>query len=60
MHFLEEIFPPFDEMQSVDVKYLLLAFVDLSFDPVTIQIAEEVVDVFCGSGITSPFSNIKR
>lgn len=47
-------------MQSVYVVDVLLPLVDLTLHPVTVEVAEEVVDVFRGGRVTAPFADVKR
>jgi hypothetical protein len=40
LDFLEKVFLPFYQMQCIDVINILLAFVDFSFNPVSVKISE--------------------
>ena len=47
------------QMQRVYVVDVLLALIHLPLDPVPVEIPEEVVDVFGGNRITTPFFDIE-
>ena len=55
----EEINPPAYQMEGVDVVDILLPLVHLSLDPMSIQIAEEMVDVLGRSRVSIPFSDVE-
>ena len=46
-------------MQSVDIVDILLTLLDLSLDPVAIEVAEEMVVVSAGSGVALPLFDIE-
>jgi hypothetical protein len=46
-------------MQCVDIVDILLPFINFSLDPMSIEIAEEMVDIFGGNCVTPPFFDIE-
>jgi hypothetical protein len=46
-------------MQRVDVVDILFALVNLSLDPMSIEVAEKVVDVFGSDCVSTPFLDVK-
>jgi hypothetical protein len=46
-------------MQGVDIVDVLLPFIDLSLNPVAIQVSEQMVDVLGGGGVPYPFPDVK-
>jgi hypothetical protein len=45
-------------VEGIDIVYIFLAFINLSFDPVPIKILEQVVDIFGSDRIAIPFSDV--
>ncbi len=46
-------------MQSVVIVDILLALINLSLDPMSIQISEEMVVVLCGIGVSLPLTDVE-
>ena len=59
MSLLEEVFLPSDQVKCVDIVNAFLSFIHLSLNPVTVEVTEEVVDVFCGGSVSVPFSDVE-
>lgn len=55
---LKHVLLPPDKMQSVDIVYVLLAFVHFTFDPVTIEVFEEMINISSGRGVTLPLFDV--
>lgn len=47
------------ETYCVDIIDVLLAFIHLPLHPVSVQVPEQVVNIFCSSGISVPLSDVK-
>jgi len=58
LSFLKHLLPPSDQVQCVDVVYVLLAFIHLSLHPVSVQVSEDVVVVLCGCCVPLPFTDV--
>lgn len=54
MYFIEQLFSPFDQMESVDIVDILLAFIYLPLDPVAIEVPKQVVGVFGRRSVSVP------
>jgi hypothetical protein len=46
-------------MQRVDIVDILLALVNLPLDPVSVEVAEEVVNVLGSDCVSTPFFNVE-
>jgi hypothetical protein len=46
-------------MQGIDVEDVFLSLVNFPLDPVTVEVAKQVVDILCSCGISIPFSNVE-
>ena len=55
----EEINLPPNQMQGVNIVDILLAFVHFPFHPMSIQIAEQITDIFGSGSVSFPFSNVE-
>ena len=60
MNFFEENILPLDQMQNVDIEYIFFTLVDLSSDPMPIEVTKQMVGIFRGRSVTVPFSDIVR
>jgi hypothetical protein len=47
------------EVEGVNVIDVLLSLVNLSLDPMPVEVSEEVVDVLGGDSVTAPFLDVK-
>lgn len=50
---------PWKKSYCVNIINVLLAFIHLSLHPVSVQVPEEMVDIFSSSGVSVPFPNVK-
>ena len=60
MNFFEENILPLDQMQNIDIEYVFFPLVDLSSDPMPIEVTKQMVGVLRGRSVTVPFSDIVR
>jgi hypothetical protein len=56
---LEEILLPSHKVESVDVVDILLSFIHLAFNPMTVEVSEEVIVEFGSICVALPFSYVE-
>jgi hypothetical protein len=59
MRLQEQVALPADQMQRIDVIYVLLALVHLPLDPVAVEISEQVIVVLCSGRVPLPFLDVE-
>jgi len=59
MNFAEESHSPLDKVECVNIVDILLPLIHLPLYPMTIEVSEEVVDVFRSGCISVPFSDVE-
>lgn len=55
----EEYLPPLHEMKRVDVVNVLLPLIYFPLDPVSVEVAEQVIDVVGGGRVSVPLPDVK-
>ena len=60
MNFFEENILPLDQVQNIDIEYIFFTLVDLSSDPMPIEVTKQMVGILRGRSVTVPFSDIVR
>jgi hypothetical protein len=56
---LEEILLPSHKVESVDIVDILLSFIHLAFNPMTVEVSEEVIVEFGSICVAFPFSDVE-
>ena len=59
MNFFEKVPLPFDQVQGVNIVDVFLTLVDLTLNPVAIQVAKEVVHVLGGGCVAVPLADVE-
>lgn len=60
MDFFEENILPLNQVKNIDIEYIFFTLVDLSSDPMPIEVTKQMVGILRGRSVTVPFSDIVR